>query len=200
MPDIVSLESLKALFSWAQTESLPIRITVSLVVALVVAAIAFLCAMYLTSPPPKKNVDIPILGEGGNAEVTGNRSTAIGGPAGESGIVLGGPGGDAKVHGDDSLAIGGQGGGAPQANGRGGRGGVAALGMGYGEILPDGHRMSDFGRGGDGAHSAEYLRTHWVALNIDEMVTLFSSLRTLSPEQVHIVCNGDNCSDLVVRI
>jgi len=138
----------------------------------------------------------PLGAGGGRAEVIGNRSRAIGGSAGESGIAPGGPGGDAIVHGDDSLAIGGQGGGAPQANGKGGRGGIAALGLGYGTILPDGHRLSDFGRGGAGANTPEYERTHWSVLTVDEMVAIYSNLRLEEPQRVHVVCADDNCLDL----
>lgn len=139
------------------------------------------------SPPP---------GSGGRAEVYGNRSGAIGGPAGESGIYLGGPGGDAIVRGDNSLAIGGQGGGAPQANGRGGKGGMAALGLGYNTILPDGHRLSDFGRGGDGGNTPEYNRNHWPTLSINEMVALYPSLMLLPKNKVNIVCEDDSCIEL----
>lgn len=151
--------------------------------------------------PKASNVDAEPInsaegGRGGNALVSGNRSSAIGGPAGESGIVPGGRGGDATVHGDDSFAIGGQGGGAPQADGRGGRGGIAGLGIGYNTILPDGHRLSDYGRGGDGGHTQRYLETHWPALTIDEMVTAFGILRISPQAKIRIVCANESCIDL----
>jgi hypothetical protein len=143
----------------------------------------------------KPAAEAPVA-SGGRAEVTGNRSGAIGGSAGESGIVPGGPGGDAIVQGDDSLAIGGQGGGAPQSNGKGGRGGLAALGLGYNTIMPDGHRLSDFGRGGAGANTEEYDKTNWPPLSIDEMITIYPALRLVGAQQVHIMCADDGCLDL----
>ncbi|CAG4890614.1 hypothetical protein LMG31841_01165 [Paraburkholderia saeva] len=64
-------------------------------------------------------------GRGGNARVTGNRSTGIGGRGGRGGIGPGQPGGDIVVDRDDLFSAGGQGGEANQADGRGGRGGRA---------------------------------------------------------------------------
>lgn len=64
-------------------------------------------------------------GRGGNASVKGNNSNAAGGRGGHGGLGQGGPGGDAHVIGDNSGCLGGNGGEANQEDGRGGRGGAA---------------------------------------------------------------------------
>ena len=97
-------------------------------------------------------------GKGGDATVLGNRSYAHGGMGGRGGVGEGGPGGDAAVQADDTLMVGGNGGEAGQPDGRGGRGGSSPwLTLGAPDFqLPDGRWISEFGRGGDGAHSPQH--------------------------------------------
>ncbi len=97
-------------------------------------------------------------GDGGNAEVEGNDSRAIGGPGGRGGLGEGGRGGDAVARGEKVLVVGGEGGEANQPDGRGGRGGRSGFHFAGKEDmqLPDGRWLSEFGRGGDGAHSTQY--------------------------------------------
>lgn len=92
-------------------------------------------------------------GAGGNATVGGS-GMAVGGKGGNSGAPgagTGGAGGSAHVEGD-GFAMGGEGGEAGQADrpGRGGRGPAEVLGL-PNITLPDGSRLWDYGRGGDGA-------------------------------------------------
>ena len=94
-------------------------------------------------------------GKGGNARVGGN-GTAIGGPGGGGGVGgNGGDGGGAETDGDGS-SMGGEGGEAGQID-RGGRGGRSPLELlGYpNEILSDGTRLWEKGRGGDGGGSIQ---------------------------------------------
>jgi hypothetical protein len=94
-------------------------------------------------------------GDGGSGKIVGGEGVIIGGTGGSGGPVgagRGGDGGSGSISGGGGLIIGGAGGEAGQY-GRGGRGGMsplAAFGL-DGFILPDGRRLSDFGRGGDGA-------------------------------------------------
>jgi len=92
-------------------------------------------------------------GRGGDATVAGNRSGAVGGNAGESGLFPGGRGGDAHVKGDDSYARGGDGGNAPQPDGRGGK---RTKSPGERENLST--TMWPYGYGGRGANDPEYDR------------------------------------------
>jgi hypothetical protein len=100
-------------------------------------------------------------GDGGDAEVTGDNSRALGGPGGRGGLGKGMRGGDAVSRGDGVLNAGGEGGESNQPDGRGGRGGRSGLFTAY----PEGpefagwdntHAFAGYGRGGDGAHSAQY--------------------------------------------
>ena len=93
------------------------------------------------------------LGRGGRATVEGNRSRAVGGDAGESGLWAGGAGGDAIVKGDDSAARGGAGSNSPQPDGRGGR---RTKSPGELENLPT--AFWPYGYGGRGANAPEYNR------------------------------------------
>ena len=138
-------------------------------------------------------------GAGGSPTVIGNNNIVIGGRGGGGGVSgVGGAGGGGTNTGDNMLVAGGEGGEAGQADGRGGRGGRTAFSyLGSPDpVLPDGHRLSDFGRGGAGASSLAYLRYHWEALTPDEMVALRDPLRALAPEQTRILCNDGNCSEL----
>lgn len=62
-------------------------------------------------------------GSGGKAIVKGNRSKGVGGQGGRGGVGPGQPGGDVLIEQDDVLMAGGQGGESNQIDGRGGRGG-----------------------------------------------------------------------------
>lgn len=62
-------------------------------------------------------------GPGGNARVKGDRSTGVGGQGGRGGAGPGQPGGDVIIEQDDVFMAGGQGGESSQIDGRGGRGG-----------------------------------------------------------------------------
>jgi hypothetical protein len=97
-------------------------------------------------------------GHGGRARVQGDNSVAVGGGGGRGGISEGGRGGDAEAIGDNVAYAGGEGGEANQPDGRGGRGGRNGHFTLYGQDfqLPDGRWISEFGRGGDGAHSPRY--------------------------------------------
>jgi hypothetical protein len=97
-------------------------------------------------------------GPGGNAEVQGDNSHATGGKGGRGGLGPGGPGGGASARGDGITYAGGEGGEANQPDGRGGRGGRSGyFTLGLPDFqLPDGRWISEFGRGGDGAHTAQY--------------------------------------------
>lgn len=79
-------------------------------------------------------------GTGGSAFVKGNNSHAVGGRGGRGGIGPGSPGGTASVEGDNQGAYGGEGGEASQADGRGGRGG-AAQGVEFFGLCPRRARM-----------------------------------------------------------
>lgn len=148
---------------------------------------------FTTNDPPQQGF---IPARGGNASAEGKSNVAIAGRAGESGIVAGGPGGDAHARGEGNTVIGGDGGGAPQADGRGGRGGVAGRGAGYNVILDNGHRLSDYGRGGDGGHTLEYVAKHWLHLNIDEIIVAFNALRFEPSSAVTIVCADESGVEL----
>jgi hypothetical protein len=92
-------------------------------------------------------------GKGGNATVRGQNSVAVGGAGGRGGPYgKGGDGGDAHVEGDNVFAMGGEGGEAGQLDrgGRGGRSPFEILGA-PNLYLPDGSRLWNYGRGGDGA-------------------------------------------------
>lgn len=84
-------------------------------------------------------------GRGGNARVTGNRSTGIGGRGGRGGVGPGQSGGDVHVEHDDMLSVGGHGGEANQPDGRGGRGGRAFGAPIFGG-LDRGHIKPPYGR------------------------------------------------------
>jgi hypothetical protein len=62
-------------------------------------------------------------GPGGKARVKGDRSTGVGGKGGRGGVGPGQPGGDILIEQDDVFMAGGQGGESSQIDGRGGRGG-----------------------------------------------------------------------------
>ena len=85
-------------------------------------------------------------GRGGNALVQGNRSIAIGGKGGRGGVGPGQPGGDATVLGDDTFAAGGQGGEASQHDGRGGRGGRAYNICSFFGLPDRGHIKAPYGQ------------------------------------------------------
>lgn len=101
----------------------------------------------------KGKTSAPVIsagGKGGNASVKGS-GTAIGGKGGGGGPGgKGGDGGNAHVDGD-GFAMGGEGGEAGQLE-RGGRGGRSPLEiLGFPNItLPDGSKLWEYGRGGDG--------------------------------------------------
>jgi hypothetical protein len=100
---------------------------------------------------------IALGGTGGNAEAAGPGSYAAGGPGGRGGAIPGGPGGNAVASGG-GMALGGQGGEAPQPDGRGGRGvqnGLIAHGF-PDQLLPNGHWISEYGRGGNGSNAPQY--------------------------------------------
>lgn len=112
-----------------------------------------------------KVTDPPLVGaRGGDATVEGSRSGAIGGDAGERGLLPGGRGGDATVRGDNSYARGGSGGNAPlRPDGRGGR---RTKSPGELENLPT--AMWPYGYGGRGANDPEYDRRLRVLTQIRE--------------------------------
>lgn len=62
-------------------------------------------------------------GPGGKARVKGNRSLGVGGKGGRGGLGPGQPGGDVSIEQDNIFMAGGQGGESNQIDGRGGRGG-----------------------------------------------------------------------------
>jgi hypothetical protein len=97
-------------------------------------------------------------GAGGDAHADGPNSVAIGGPGGGGGVGLGGPGGSVQA-GSGGLVAGGEGGEAGQPDGRGGRGGrngLEAAGI-PNRQLPDGIWLWDYGRGGNGGSTSEYV-------------------------------------------
>lgn len=107
-------------------------------------------------------------GRGGDARVKGNNSVAVGGRGGRGGLGPGGPGGDVEVRCDNQQGFGGMGGEAPQWDGRGGRGGRAALdpelaaGLGIrfrpAHIkTPYGQAPREPGRGGDSVDTPQYM-------------------------------------------
>lgn len=116
-------------------------------------------------------------GRGGNAMAHGRGSGAIGGRGGRGGAASGGAGGDASNSWGSGIVQGGGGGEAGQIDGRGGRGGYTIeRGGPHDHQLPDGRWLSDFGRGGNGANSAEYdarlqiirkLRTRYADQHVD---------------------------------
>lgn len=112
---------------------------------------------------PKTTIPPLVGGRGGHAAVEGNRSGAVGGDAGESGLFPGGQGGDANVKGDDSYARGGSGGNAPQPDGRGGRRTKSPAEL---ENLPT--DMWRYGYGGYGANNPEYERRLRVLTQVRE--------------------------------
>lgn len=98
----------------------------------------------------------PIGGSGGNGgspTVTGNNNTVVGGQEGAGGSgASGGDGGAGIHHGDNLFIMGGEGGEAGQlaSGGKGERSPFEILG--HPNIqLPDGTRLWDKGRGGNGA-------------------------------------------------
>ena len=93
-------------------------------------------------------------GIGGSGTIEGNEGLIIGGRGGRSGrpdCGSGGDGGSGSIKGDGGIIIGGDGGEAAQF-GRPGLGAQSPLDrLGLGDIrLPDGSRLGDFGRGGNG--------------------------------------------------
>jgi hypothetical protein len=102
---------------------------------------------------PKVAAPPTVGGGGGHAAVEGNRSGAMGGDAGRSGIWPGGPGGDAHVKGDDSYARGGAGSNAPTWDGRGGRAAKGPMEVENGETS-----FWKYGRGGIGGNAPEFNR------------------------------------------
>ena len=94
-------------------------------------------------------------GDGGSGEIIGGDGVIIagrGGAGGAPGAGNGGRGGIGRIVGGSGLIVGGDGGEAGQVA-RGGRGARSALErIGLGDItLPDGRKLSEFGRGGYGA-------------------------------------------------
>jgi hypothetical protein len=124
------------------------------VVVMVLATVAFGAgAVWYFIEHPKAHTPPLVGGRGGNATVEGNRSGAVGGDAGESGLWPGGRGGDATVKGDRSYARGGTGSNSPQPDGRGGRAAKGPLEIENGETS-----LWKYGRGGIGASAPEYNR------------------------------------------
>jgi hypothetical protein len=109
-------------------------------------------------------------GLGGAAAATGQRSVAIGGNAGESGLWRGGSGGTATAAGDYSFAMGGGGSNAPRTNdGRGGRAQPSTM-----EVMNRPTQMWKYGRGGIGANTPEYnRRLHILAQIRNEYISAF---------------------------
>ena len=91
-------------------------------------------------------------GDGGSPTAIGNNNTIIGGQGGAGGPgAKGGNGGGGVHHGDNLVVMGGEGGEAGQFD-RGGKGGRSPFEiLGYPNIqLPDGTKLWDKGRGGNG--------------------------------------------------
>ena len=136
-----------------------------------------------------------IGGDGGSGYIKGpGAGVIIGGKGGKGGIMgQGGKGGDGFVDTSNPhivpgsvVIIGGDGGDAVQPNGAPSRGGGwQRFNLWADDILPDGTRMSDYGRGGSLGPSAEWLQTHWFELQIQErwaaLAPFVTSLHDQSP-------------------
>lgn len=85
-------------------------------------------------------------GCGGHARVNGNRSQALGGKGGRGGIGQGQPGMDVIVEQDGVFSEGGQGGESNQPDGRGGRGGRAPRAHLFFGGVDRGHIKPPYGR------------------------------------------------------
>lgn len=106
-------------------------------------------------------------GNGGHALVIGDRSGGKGGAGGRGGIIPGGDGGHVIVLSPDTFGAGGDGGEAPQADGRGGRGGRSYQPDDEPHPLftrrpahmrwPYFEPVTEPGRGGDGADTPQYM-------------------------------------------
>lgn len=96
--------------------------TVTVIGGLIISSIS-----YMFSVRNEKKIKLNNGGHGGNAEVTGSNSVAIGGKGGGGGPGgRGGDGGSGKATGDNIFVIGGEGGEAGQLD-RGGKGGRGPL-------------------------------------------------------------------------
>lgn len=121
-------------------------------------------------------------GRGGDARVKGVRSFGKGGQGGRGGVVAGQPGMDVEAFGDNMFVAGGTGGEAPQADGRGGRGGPSYVaGQRSTMKLPYWAPNNFPGRGGDGVDTVQYTARRLI---VEDLKARHLNLRPFSSDDI----------------